>query len=246
MMNLQQALQKAFGLGIEIGSQQVEKELPRGTALAADIYDSFGPEPLHMILDVGANVGQSARRFSADFPHAVIHCFEPVPAAYQDLARNTADLAQVHTHPIAMSAEEGWTDIYIGTESSLSSAAVRSPGDVAVAFKASTVDAFCEANGIEAIDLLKIDTEGYDLHVLAGAARTLAAGLVRFVLVEAALADGDPRFIGIGSFVAQLAPHRYEVFGLYDQMPHLAGRKSLAYFNLLFAHADEIERGPWI
>ena len=36
-----------------------------------------------------------------------------------------------------------------------------------------TVDKFCEREHIETIDLLKIDTEGFEMEVLAGAARMI-------------------------------------------------------------------------
>jgi FkbM family methyltransferase len=47
-----------------------------------------------------------------------------------------------------------------------------------------TVDDFVRDAGIETIDLLKIDTQGFDADVLAGAAATLAAGRVRAALIE--------------------------------------------------------------
>ena len=47
-----------------------------------------------------------------------------------------------------------------------------------------TLDAFCEQYGFSSIDVLKIDTEGYELNVLHGAHLTLARGVVRFVYLE--------------------------------------------------------------
>ena len=37
----------------------------------------------------------------------------------------------------------------------------------------STIDEFCQKENIEKIDLLKIDTEGHEEHVLKGAYKTL-------------------------------------------------------------------------
>ena len=110
-----------------------------------------------------------------------------------------------------------------------------------------TVDAFCAVHGIDKIDLLKIDTEGYDLVVLEGARELLRSGRARFILVEAVLivVDLHSRFVCARDFVRVLAEHGYEAFGIYDQMPHLDGRRSLGYFNLLFAHASEFEGRTW-
>jgi FkbM family methyltransferase len=47
-----------------------------------------------------------------------------------------------------------------------------------------TIDDFCAEQAIAEIDLLKIDTEGYDLQVLEGARSLLTRGRVRFVYSE--------------------------------------------------------------
>jgi hypothetical protein len=47
-----------------------------------------------------------------------------------------------------------------------------------------TMDSFVDENEIENIDLLKIDTQGFDLKVLQGGAETLKRGIVNSVLVE--------------------------------------------------------------
>lgn len=47
-----------------------------------------------------------------------------------------------------------------------------------------SVDAWRERAGIGLIDVLKIDVEGHDVHVLRGAGRTLSAGLASVVMFE--------------------------------------------------------------
>jgi hypothetical protein len=46
-----------------------------------------------------------------------------------------------------------------------------------------TIDDYFRSSGIDVIDLLKIDVEGYEMSVLAGAESVLA-GRTRFVVVE--------------------------------------------------------------
>jgi hypothetical protein len=43
--------------------------------------------PINTVIDVGANLGQFAQEISEVFPHARIHCFEPLPNANQELLR---------------------------------------------------------------------------------------------------------------------------------------------------------------
>jgi hypothetical protein len=63
-----------------------------------------------------------------------------------------------------------------------------------------TVDHFCEEHQIRRIDILKSDTEGYDLEVLNGARGMLQSGSVRLVYFEVNFAD---KFVGQGSFGQQ-------------------------------------------
>ena len=48
----------------------------------------------------------------------------------------------------------------------------------------STVDDFCKENKIEKIDLLKIDTEGHEEHILKGASNTLNEKKIEVVYTE--------------------------------------------------------------
>ena len=57
----------AAGLGLSI-----ERVDPRPEAFKVQLRLVESPQ---VILDVGANVGQSARRYRQFFPEATIHCF---------------------------------------------------------------------------------------------------------------------------------------------------------------------------
>ena len=47
-----------------------------------------------------------------------------------------------------------------------------------------TLDEFSKINFVDKIDVLKIDTEGYDLLVLRGAQKMLLAGTISFIYIE--------------------------------------------------------------
>jgi FkbM family methyltransferase len=53
-----------------------------------------------------------------------------------------------------------------------------------ITVKCPTVDLFCAERKIKKIDVLKIDTEGFDLEVLKGADAMLKRGAVSFVYLE--------------------------------------------------------------
>jgi Methyltransferase FkbM domain len=68
-----------------------------------------------------------------------------------------------------------------------------------------TLDEYCAANGIERIDLLENDTQGYELEVLRGAESLMAAGRIRLVYLElifSEMYEGLPPFDLVYRFLA--------------------------------------------
>jgi hypothetical protein len=59
------------------------------------------------IFDVGANVGQSARKFSKYFPNSEIYCFEPLSETCRVLQREIGARSNVHTFKLALGARSG-------------------------------------------------------------------------------------------------------------------------------------------
>lgn len=58
----------------------------------------FVPENTRpVILDVGGNAGQTAKRFKATFPSSVVHSFEPGADTFDLLKKNTAGETDVHS-----------------------------------------------------------------------------------------------------------------------------------------------------
>ena len=145
------------------------------------------------VLDVGANRGEwtralvTALRASAA-PRARVVAFEPVPNladGLRTIASDPALGADVSVVQAALSDREG----------SLSFVVTEGGGDHHIASKdfafegrtieveVSTLDRWCAAEGVDWIDMVKIDAEGFDPLVIAGAARMLQEeriGLIQF------------------------------------------------------------------
>src|ERR1700742_1902441 len=81
----------------------------------------------------------------------------------------------------------------------------------------STVDQFCKAHDITAVDLLKIDTQGYDHLVLQGAHDMLTARRIKLICIEVVfvpLYDQQPCFSEV---CRQLAGYGYCLVDLYNK-----------------------------
>jgi FkbM family methyltransferase len=153
------------------------------------LSDAWGAS-VQTVFDVGANVGQTSLPLRRRFPDARILAFEPHPRTYERLVAELAD-ERIETFAFALGAEAGTADLFEYRFSELNSLLANAPYAVRFGEHGSpmpvsvrTIDDFCAEQAIAEIDLLKIDTEGYDLQVLEGARSLLTRGRVRFVYSE--------------------------------------------------------------
>ncbi|MBK8040748.1 MAG: hypothetical protein IPK22_26990 [Verrucomicrobiaceae bacterium] len=66
---------------------------------AADILAARGITP-NIVMDIGANRGQTSKRLARGFPQAGVHCYEPTPASCQVLTERMMRFsnAKIHSH----------------------------------------------------------------------------------------------------------------------------------------------------
>jgi FkbM family methyltransferase len=130
----------------------------------------------------------------AAHPAARVISFEPHPASYADLRRLAEEIG-ITAIDAACGAADGTVALFdyanaSGTEhASVVPGVIEAHGGEAERHEVQmvTLDAFCAAHEIHAIDLLKIDVEGHELAVLEGARRLIARGgapLVQFEFNE--------------------------------------------------------------
>ena len=190
--------------------------MPFGVDKITDIA-ALCPRP-RVIFDVGANVGQTVDELRSIFAEASIYSFEPVPSTFKALIANTRRYRGVECIPCALGDTPGTasiTDSGTSGQNTLNTSA--KPGAPTVEVKVDTIDAFCVAHGIEAIDVLKIDTEGFEMSVLRGARGMLEHGSIGFVLAECEFtpnpAEPHGDFFEIAPFMMGLG---YRVVAFYS------------------------------
>ncbi|HEX2078684.1 MAG TPA: FkbM family methyltransferase [Longimicrobium sp.] len=231
---LRRAVHRALGAaGVALGRHPVHggfrlRRLPRlGRDMAADVRRILGGPP-RTVFDVGANTGQSALVYLHDFPGAAIHSFEPDPAAFAALRENLRPYPRAACHDLALGDAEGPASFYrsaFGQMNSLLPTAPAAGEHVDPSFVAprgetvvqrTTLDRFRAEHGIGRIDLLKADVQGYELHVLRGAAEALRAGAIGLVYLEVHFVpayEGQPSFSALLDF---LLGYGYRLVGLYE------------------------------
>ena len=127
-----------------------------------EIELGFNPE---LIIDAGANIGLAAVYFLNRYPNATIHSFEPDTNNYQLLEENTANYNNVICYNLAI-ADTSDLDMEIIDRGLGSWGFFVKPisGDKTTenSVKSIALGDFMEDKGIDKIDLLKIDIEGYE------------------------------------------------------------------------------------
>lgn len=147
-----------------------------------------------VILDVGANRGNYARKIMSLKPDATLYAFEPHPTTYSSL-RETASDCGFEAINSGMGAAAGLLHLYdrqeaagSGTEhASVYRDVIEGLHRVSaseVEIRLSTIDTFVRERKLDKITLLKIDTEGHEFQVLQGAAKTLASGTLEMIQLE--------------------------------------------------------------
>jgi FkbM family methyltransferase len=141
--------------------------------------------------DVGAHAGSTTLKALQEFPKAQIFAFEPHPETFCHLADATKDCRNVDRVPFALGREAGNQVLHAYKMSTINSLVPNARYPVRfgeqsspITVKCTTVDLFCVERKIKEVDVLKIDTEGFDLEVLKGAEAMLNAGAISFVYFE--------------------------------------------------------------
>lgn len=216
------------------GCHIYRNSMPHGVDCFFDIERRLGRNGIRIVFDVGANIGQSALRYVHEFPRAEIYSFEPVAATYQELVAATRRFSRVHPYNFGMGREAGDAQINVNPISRISSIVQNRPEDHPETIKLETIADFAESHRLEAIDFLKIDTEGFDLEVLAGAAPLLRQQRIHFVLSECEPVVRTKKFVAFPALADSLAEFDYSLFGVYEQQPEWDGRNMILYWNALF------------
>lgn len=199
------------------------------------------PQPL-LVVDVGANTGQSARVFLGAFPRARVASFEPSSHNFQQLRRAWGEApadeaSRWALHELAVAAAPGVANFSAPTRgANPQSFSLGENAAVGLAHtqrvNVTSVDALLGDGGALAgaafVDLLKVDVEGWEGDVFFGAARALAAAPPRVgaVFFECCLccplggaagfaardSRAGPRAAPLAQVIAQFSARGFECF----------------------------------
>jgi FkbM family methyltransferase len=225
------AMLRSFNL---LGLPLIPKSLWRRVPFSRNAYNSFllwihrlSLPGAKTILDVGANHGDFAQAASTLFPDATVFLFEPLPEMQAHLGKlieygqRTWKLvpralgSQRGEFPLFVDDDDDAIGSFTGFTEEYLKANPRAHPTRAVMCQVQTLDEAAGEQGIESIDMLKIDVEGFEFEVLKGAEQSLQrtrAIIIEVSLVRHASGTAHPlvamleRLTGAGFQVVEIIP----------------------------------------
>ena len=211
------------------------------------------------VFDVGANRGEWSKIASRMFPDAQIYAFEILPETYKRLVENCRDFKMINPAPLGLADEDAEKEVYFSLNQDGKTTCVE---DFFEKFHGArpqvargtvwTGDRFCRQRGIDSLDFLKIDVEGFEGKVLKGFEKMLAARKVKIIQFEYGFINIAVRFFlrdfyeYLQSFSMQLGkiyPNYVDFRDYRFQDEDFLGPNYLAVHSSLGSLIESLKRG---
>jgi FkbM family methyltransferase len=176
--------------------------------------------PGMVFVDVGTHVGQYTLVASALVGSSgAVHSFEPDPATFAWFASNVRRnrLANVRANHAAVAAKAGKLKLYLSSVNDIGSNSLEKPPNFSgrvCDVDCVVLDDYLAGGGVSRVDLMKIDVEGAEGEVLAGASKLLSSADRPVLILE----FEEERQVAFGRSCEELAAsvcgYGYELFRL--------------------------------
>jgi FkbM family methyltransferase len=200
-------------------SMPISGVVPTGIKWLYDVKRFSNSKRQDIIFDVGAFDGDTVSRINQYFPESRIFAFEPVKKSFNKLRINTGEHKNIHCFNIGMGSKPAEKEIYIGASLARSSLLKTKQRDMSLPIERvaiDTIDNFCDSNQIQYLNILKTDTEGYDLQVLQGAAGMLKKNSIQFIYSEFNFDHEDKSHTSFQEIYDYLKAYNCYFCGFYD------------------------------
>ena len=186
-----------------------------------------------IIFDIGANAGQSIEQYNKIFENPIIHAFEPQKNEIdilKDKFRNNQNII-INNLAVGNKEENLEFNTYARRKASsflkvkkdskwlrdkIRQTRVDKEKFTIETFniKVITLDNYVKNNRIDKVDILKIDTQGYEDQVLEGAENLIKNNRIEIIEIELIFSEIYEKSLQIYDIEKNLIPHNYKLFGI--------------------------------
>lgn len=191
----------------------------------------ISPNPI--IFDVGGNSGQSIEKFKQIFKNPIIHSFEPIESEFKKMKEKFGNDEKIYLNNFALGEKDELKEFYITAKSSNSSfnkikkntnwlkkrkkEYLENSEDFVTKkenVKITTIDNYCLDKKIDRIDLIKIDTQGYEDKVLQGCKISFEKEKVRAVITEIMFDNVYEKYFSFSDIEKHVLPYNFRMVGI--------------------------------
>jgi FkbM family methyltransferase len=186
-----------------------------------------------VIFDIGANKGQSIEKYLEIFNQPIIHSFEPIKIEFDHMYKKFKNNKNIYLNNFALGdkTEEKEFNITAKTENSsfnkinLATDWIKArskefntteTGYIKSIQKVNVIklDDYCKDNNINQIDLMKIDTQGYEDKVLEGSINTIKENKIKAIKTEIMFDNVYDKYFSFSDIEKYITPNNFRMIGI--------------------------------
>lgn len=195
------------------------------------LKDKISKNPI--IFDVGGNKGQSIEKYLKIFDKPIIHSFEPEKTAFDYMYNKFKDNKNIFLNNFALGDETEEKEFNVTAKTDNSSfnkinlgtdwLKVRSKqnntseeGYVTSVQKVNVIklDDYCKDNNISLIDLVKIDTQGYEDKVFEGSLNSIRQNKIKAIVTEILFDNVYDKYFSFSDLEKFIIPYDFRMVGI--------------------------------
>ena len=229
MKKLLKNIFKKFGFEI----QRIPNEKEMKDLSFDEIFQKIIKNKKPIIFDVGANKGQSIDRFLKVNNEAIIHSFEPILDEYNLLRNKYNNFENIKLNNLALGEKKTKKNFNVTKHSGNSSflnlkkdtdwlklrakqLGVNEDNYVKEKLEVdiNSLDSYCAENSIANIDIIKIDTQGYEEQILIGGKKMIENQKIDALEIEIVFSSIYEKYISFSDIEKYLIPNNYRFSGI--------------------------------
>ena len=207
-------------------------------------------DKVKIIVDGGASIGDTSKRFSDIFENAKVHAFEPFTKFFRILKENSKNYTRIIPYSCALSnssnSEYLNVNVSEGTNSLLSSEVQKAHPHFDLLETKESIQVDTKQLDVlfpkETIDVLKLDLQGGEYNALQGAGNLLKHGRIKCIICEVMFQKSYKNQRNGSELIMYLEQHGFNIFNFCQNHYH---HGELLQSDMIFYHksiSSDVER----
>jgi FkbM family methyltransferase len=195
------------------------------------LKDKISNNPI--IFDVGGNKGQSIEKYLKIFDKPIIHSFEPIKTEFDYMCSKYKNNKNIFLNNFALGDKTEEKEFNVTAKTGNSSFNminldtdwlklrskqynVSEEGYVTSVQKVNVIklDDYCKDNNISVIDLVKIDTQGYEDKVLEGSLNSIKQNKIKAIVTEIMFDNVYDKYFSFSDLEKFIIPYNFRMVGI--------------------------------